>query len=212
MVLERRHFLQMRQAAITIQVPQGPCNGSGSCLGPAQSLNACSTRRPAGGPTASDGHWRGHRPPCTSRLRGGAIGNGWPTGVVDRALSACRASAGVTFSARGEQSKATPPIPPPAPTLALNITQTLPETPPGQWSHQDFILGEGIWEGLSGVWPPGHTRPQRDVPGLVGSTCRRRPRSLLAGLGPCQGPPSLSPPTLGPLMKQLASGVEGSGC
>uniref|UniRef100_A0A452U742 Unconventional SNARE in the ER 1 n=1 Tax=Ursus maritimus TaxID=29073 RepID=A0A452U742_URSMA len=44
MVLERRHFLQMRQAAITIQVPQGPCNGSGSCLGPAQSLNARSTR------------------------------------------------------------------------------------------------------------------------------------------------------------------------
>lgn len=28
-VLERRHFLQMRQAAITIQVPQGPYGGQG---------------------------------------------------------------------------------------------------------------------------------------------------------------------------------------
>lgn len=143
MVLERRHFLQMRQAAITIQVPRGPCDGSGSCLRPSQSLNARSTRRPAGGPTASDGHWKGHRPPCTSRLRGGATGNGWPTGVVGRALSACRASAGVTFSARGKQSKAPPPILPPTPAPALNVTQELPETPPGQWSHQDFILDPG---------------------------------------------------------------------
>ena len=58
MVLERRHFLQMRQAAITIQVLRGPTGQVARLAGAThtQPLNAPSTLRPAGGPTASAGH------------------------------------------------------------------------------------------------------------------------------------------------------------
>lgn len=116
MVLERRHFLQTRRAAILIQVPGGPAGRGARVAGVTrtQPLNAPSTLRPAGGPTASAGHWRGRRRPCSSRPRGGATGSGQPTGARDRASSASRASAGGTYSARGEQdgTEHPPPNPP----------------------------------------------------------------------------------------------------
>ena len=114
MVLERRHFLQMRRAAVTIQVLRGPVGPGAGVAGvsPSQPLNAPSTLRPAGGPTASAGHWRGRRQRCPSRPRGGAAGSGQPTNCRDRASSACRASAGGTYSAGGERNGTKPPAPP----------------------------------------------------------------------------------------------------
>lgn len=107
MVLERRHFLQMRRAAVTIQVTHGPM-AWGVGMAHARPLNTHFALRPAGGPTASGEPWRGHRRLCTSRPRGGATGSEWSTGTKDRASSTCKASAGGTCSARGEQNRAPP--------------------------------------------------------------------------------------------------------
>lgn len=158
MVLERRHFLQMRQAAITIQVLHElkSLGVEAARVVHAWPLNTCPALRPAGDPTVFDGLWRGHRQPSTSRPHGGATGIGWPTSARDRTSSACRASAGGTCSARGEQNRALPlrMFQKPESLLTLKLPEIQVEV--SEYHSECRKAGKG----LVGIQPSGHTNPR----------------------------------------------------
>lgn len=78
MVLERRHFLQTRRGGHHDPGAKGTRGAGGEADGATrtQPLNAPSTPRACWRSTASAGHWKGRRRPCSSRLGGGATGSG----------------------------------------------------------------------------------------------------------------------------------------
>lgn len=119
----------------------------------------CSAVRPAGDPTVSGGLWRGHRRPCTSRPHGEATGSGQPTDARDKSSSTCRASAGDTCSARGEQNRVLLPRMFQKPESSL--TEKLPEIWAELSEHHSGHKEAG--KGLAGIQPPGYIGP-RETP------------------------------------------------
>lgn len=106
MVLERRHFLRMRQAAITLQV----CFTWFSCELQFTTKNTYAAAsdqwnlasRLVGVPTILGGHWRGLMLPFTFSQHGEDTGWENPTISRGRESPLCRLLSGGTYSVRGK--------------------------------------------------------------------------------------------------------------